>query len=95
MIGKNDMEYEGKLYGKIDGKYFDTGKTSDDWDELKGKARQDESVSSSIIEVEINDNFDGGKIRMDNDLYDILTKYKGKVITARTKELDVLIAIKE
>lgn len=28
------MEYKGKLYGKIGNKYFDTGKTSDDYDEL-------------------------------------------------------------
>ena len=31
------MEYIGKLYGKIAGKYFDTGATSDDWDDLKEK----------------------------------------------------------
>ena len=28
------MEYHGKLYGKIGNKYFDTGKTSKDVDEL-------------------------------------------------------------
>jgi len=28
------MEYKGKLYGKIGKKYFDTGKTTDDWDRL-------------------------------------------------------------
>jgi hypothetical protein len=29
------MEYKGKLFGKIGNKYFDTGKTSDDFDELE------------------------------------------------------------
>jgi hypothetical protein len=29
------MEYKGKLYGKLNNKYFDTGKTSDDWDMLE------------------------------------------------------------
>jgi hypothetical protein len=28
------MEYAGKLYGKIGKKTFDTGKTSEDWDNL-------------------------------------------------------------
>jgi hypothetical protein len=28
------MEYTGKLYGKIGKKTFDTGKTSEDWDNL-------------------------------------------------------------
>ena len=38
------MDYEGKLYGKIGGKYFDTGKTTQDWDELKAKAGQHETI---------------------------------------------------
>jgi len=29
------MDYKGKLYGKIGNKYFDTGKTSEDWDRLE------------------------------------------------------------
>ncbi len=29
------MKYIGKLYGKLGGKYFPTGKTSEDWDELE------------------------------------------------------------
>ena len=29
------MEYKGKLFGRICGKYFDTGKTADDWDNLE------------------------------------------------------------
>ena len=29
------MEYKGKLYGRIRNKYFDTGMTSEDWDNLE------------------------------------------------------------
>jgi hypothetical protein len=29
------MEYKGKLYGRVGGRYFDTGCTSDDFDNLK------------------------------------------------------------
>jgi len=29
------MEYKGKLYGKLGHKYFDTSKTSEDWDNLE------------------------------------------------------------
>ena len=32
------MKYNGKLYGKVGGIYFDTGLTSNDWDELESKA---------------------------------------------------------
>lgn len=31
------MEYKGKLYGRLKNKYFDTGKTSDDYDALEKK----------------------------------------------------------
>lgn len=34
------MEYHGKLYGKIGNKYFDTSKTSDDYDGLEAKNKQ-------------------------------------------------------
>lgn len=29
------MKYEGKLYGKVGQRMFDTGKTSADWDRMK------------------------------------------------------------
>ena len=29
------MRYSGKLYGRVGRKYFDTGKTSDDWDNME------------------------------------------------------------
>jgi len=31
------MEYKGKLYGKVAGGYFPTGKTSEDWDKLEAE----------------------------------------------------------
>ena len=33
------MQYQGRLYGKIGREYFDTGKTSEDWDALEKQAR--------------------------------------------------------
>jgi hypothetical protein len=42
------MQYKGKLYGNIGGKlYFDTGKTSEDWDNLE---KEVESFRSRVIE---------------------------------------------
>lgn len=38
------MEYQGKLYGKIGGKYFDTGKTTDEWDKLQAIAGQVDAI---------------------------------------------------
>lgn len=29
------MEYQGKIYGKIGRRYFDTGRTTEEWDEMK------------------------------------------------------------
>ena len=34
------MEYKGKLYGKLGGMHFDTGKTSEDWDNLEAKVNE-------------------------------------------------------
>lgn len=43
------MEYKGKLYGKIGAKYFDTGRTSDDWDELEKFKEEYKSFDISIL----------------------------------------------
>lgn len=47
------MNYTGKLYGKIGGVYFDTGKTSEDYDYLDKKVkefeRQDKDPLDNII----------------------------------------------
>jgi hypothetical protein len=41
------MQYKGKLYGNVGGKmYFDTGKTSEDWDKLENAV---ESLRSRAI----------------------------------------------
>jgi len=34
LVATEDMQYEGKLYGNMGRKYFDTGKTTEDWDAL-------------------------------------------------------------
>lgn len=42
------MEYKGKLYGHLGGKrYFDTGKTADDWDALEKRIAELESELES------------------------------------------------
>lgn len=62
-LNKMIMEYEGKLYGKLGFKqYFDTGKTSKDWDSMKrkiaelneelSKLRQD-AVSGAVCQREL------------------------------------------
>ena len=33
------MEYKGKLYGKLGHKYFDTAKTSEDWDKMEDEIK--------------------------------------------------------
>jgi hypothetical protein len=38
------MKYKGKLYGKLGGVYFDTGKTSEDWDNLESKVNELQEV---------------------------------------------------
>lgn len=52
------MEYHGKLYGKIGNKYFDTSKTSDDYDNLEkqNKSLLDEIDLVNNINGKLNDN---------------------------------------
>jgi hypothetical protein len=57
------MEYHGKLYGKIGNKYFDTGKTSKDFDEMFEMLKD---VLSGIRE----DNF----MVTENEIEQLLTK---------------------
>jgi len=33
-------QYEGKLYGKIENRYIDTGRTSEDWDRMESAIRE-------------------------------------------------------
>lgn len=41
------MEYHGKLYGKIGGKYFDTGRTSDEFDKYQKQAIELQLIKES------------------------------------------------
>lgn len=34
------MQYEGKLYGNMGRKYFNTGRTTEDWDRMEGALRR-------------------------------------------------------
>lgn len=38
------MAYQGKLYGRFGNKYFDTGKTSEDWGVMENKVKSFEWV---------------------------------------------------
>jgi hypothetical protein len=44
------MEYHGKLYGKFGNKYFDTGKTSKDFDKLERDNKKMLEMLNSIVE---------------------------------------------
>lgn len=49
------MEYRGKLYGRLGGKmYFDTGKTSDDWDALEKRVAELEAENQSLRQLNIS-----------------------------------------
>lgn len=51
------MNYSGKLYGRIANKYFDTGKTSDDWDNLERKIAKLEKEKQTNSESEFKQSF--------------------------------------
>lgn len=55
------MQYKGKLFGKIGAKYFDTGKTADDWDELEKFKEDYKSFDISVLSKK--DNFSEEKIK--------------------------------
>jgi hypothetical protein len=43
------MEYKGKLYGRLGGRrYFDTGKTADDWDALEKRVAELEEENQAL-----------------------------------------------
>lgn len=44
------MDYKGKLYGKIGNKYFDTGQTSDDYDDLINRIEELDKIIIRFIE---------------------------------------------
>lgn len=52
------MEYTGKLYGRIGRKYFETGKTSEDYDKLleeNKKLKQQINLSLSGVRIPLPD----------------------------------------
>jgi hypothetical protein len=52
------MNYIGKLYGHLgNGLYFDTGKTSEDWDNLEKKVAELEAQIKSIKESATDNSF--------------------------------------
>ena len=57
------MEYKGKLYGKLGHKYFDTAKTSEDWDNLEKKVKKLSNINREIhqkLQDMISDNWNKG-----------------------------------
>ena len=48
------MKYIGKLYGKVGGKTFDTGKTSEDWDAMESQLSAATKENERLIEVTNN-----------------------------------------
>lgn len=48
------MEYKGKLYGRLKNKYFDTGKTSDDYDALEKKVIELENKLHQLSNRNLN-----------------------------------------
>lgn len=60
-----------------------------------GTASAVDTIVSNTVGIQLNDDFTGGKIVMDMDIWDILKKYAGKTISARSKEVDVHIVINE
>ncbi len=72
------MKYNGKLYGKVGGIYFDTGLTSNDWDELESNANSkftNEDIER-IVKSVISETTHGllEFIKEETDIIDIETK---------------------
>jgi hypothetical protein len=67
------MEYNGKLYGKIGNKYFDTGSTSTDFDKLLSKAEKYDKLMKEISKFYCDENGDFSENKPENngDLCDI------------------------
>ena len=54
------MEYHGKLYGRIAGEHFDTGKTSQQYDDLL------EALQEMVLVFDRDDNDNAQHIRVGN-----------------------------
>ena len=63
------MNYKGKLYGKIAGKCFDTGKTSSDWDKLEERNKQANEFIidiAKLLNIDESVGFDGITLSIDD-----------------------------
>lgn len=58
------MQYKGKLYGKISTKYFDTGKTADDYDNLEFKTSKEHFLN--VLEKRRLDTFNNELHKLEN-----------------------------
>lgn len=57
------MEYKGRLYGKMHQTYFETGKTSDDYDNLEKEVVE---LKNKLKESEIHHDY---RLKANNDIY--------------------------
>lgn len=44
------MDYQGKLYGKVNGEYFEIGKDSNDWDRLEADNKEMRQLLKDITQ---------------------------------------------
>lgn len=82
------MDYQGKLFGKVGRRYFDTGKTSEDWDELKKQA-DEAKILRVIAKTELI------LRKLNNDLNQCVKKkdFESAIIKRdKSKELSELLA---
>lgn len=77
------MKYIGKLYGKIENKYFDTGKTTEDWDKLESKESDLHDYKQALFSLKMDIEFDSDKQfeKMQNDIK-FLYEMKSRAINA-------------
>lgn len=61
------MDYKGKLYGKIWNKYFDTGHTAEDWDNLMLKVKKLEA-ENKILNFMIDNGVNEDEMYNSNDI---------------------------
>ena len=74
------MKYIGKLYGHLGGDiYFDTGKNSNDWDELENKIKELEE-ENKILKQSLFNSIECVHDFVDKDLYWKSCKKCGKIV---------------
>ena len=81
------MEYNGKLYGKFAGRYFDTGKTSEDWDSMEKRIIDLELEISNQSEGTVEQNMYNGKT-----ILDLCNEFRND--TSNSLNLDIWMKLK-